>query len=102
LQYQVNIQRVEESVPSLRGDCLDKSFLSGINGAALPVPSETLEADDSVNLGEQCVIAAAADIDARMDLRAALTVKDVAREHKLTIGPLRPKTLGLGISSVFS
>lgn len=89
-------------MPSLGNDCFCDNLFSWIDRAALLVSSKTLEADNAVDLREQGVIAAAADIDSGMDLRAALAVKDVASKDELTVSSLRPKSFGLGISSVFS
>ena len=52
------------------------------------------------HLGEQGVVLAAADVQARMDLRAALTDKDVARRNGLAVRALNAKALGLGVTAV--
>ena len=71
-----------------------------VDGNLLPVLPETLEADDAVSLGEQRVITAAADIDAGMDVGAALADKDVASQNMLAVSPLGPEALALGITAV--
>ena len=53
-------------------------FLLRVNGNLLAVLTQALETNNALNLGEQGVVLAAADVQARMDLRAALTDKDVA------------------------
>ena len=59
-------------MPSLGNDCFCDNLFSGIDRAALLVSSKTLEADNAVDLREQGVIAAAADIGTRMDMGSAL------------------------------
>ena len=48
-------------------------LLNFVNRNALAVLADALEANHAGNLGEQGVVRASADIDARMDLGAALT-----------------------------
>jgi hypothetical protein len=71
-----------------------------MNGCSLPELSETLEAKDAVFKGIQSVVSAEADIEAGMDVGAALSVKDIAGLHKLTVRPLGPQALGIGITAV--
>ena len=75
-------------------------FLLRVNGNLLAVLTQALETNNALNLGEQGVVLAAADVQARMDLRAALTDKDVARRNGLTVRTLDAQALGLGITAV--
>lgn len=45
-----------------------------IYGSLFAVPALALETQDAVFFGEQCVIAASSNVDARMDLRPTLPV----------------------------
>ena len=58
------------------------------------------ELDDAVDLREQRVVAAAADVLARVDARAALADEDRARGDLLTGEPLHAEPLGLGVAAV--
>ena len=71
-----------------------------INGSLLPVSSLSFESQYTVNRCEQRIIAAASNVHAGMNLRSALSVKDVSSFYKLSVGSLRAKSLGLGISAV--
>ena len=70
-------------------------LLSGIHASLLAILAELLEAEHAVRLGEQGVVAADTDVDAGMDVGAALANKNVARENELTVGALGTKALGL-------
>lgn len=81
-------------------DMLDLLCQILVDGHALAVTAEGLKADCAIDKGEQRIIAAFADIDARMDMCAALPDKNVAREDELSICTLGPKTLGFTITAV--
>ena len=58
------------------------------------------ETNDTVDLCEQRVILADADVGAGMEVRSALANKNVAREDELTVCTLRSETLGFAVSAV--
>ena len=58
------------------------------------------ELDGPGRLGEQRVVAAAADVDSRVEMRAALTDDDLAGLDDLTAEPLDAQPLGVGIATV--
>ena len=66
---------------------------SGIDGNLLPVFAQSFETNYAVHFGKQGVIPAAAHVLTGVDLGAALTVKDVARQNELAIRPLCAETL---------
>ena len=59
----------------------------------LPVSSLSFESQYTVNRCEQRIIAAASNVHAGMNLRSALSVKDVSCLYKLSVGSLRAKSL---------
>src|SRR5690349_15048401 len=63
-------------------------------------PGLRLELDLAVGLGEQGVVAAHADVDAGMELRAALAHQDVAGDDALAAELLEAEALGLRIAAV--
>ena len=71
-----------------------------VNGNLLSVTSETLELHLAVNEREQSVIGADAYVVARVNVRAALSYENVARENELSVSALYTQSLGLGISTV--
>lgn len=75
-------------------------LLSSIDTDALAVAAETLETNLTVDLCEQCIIRTDADIVARMNMCAALTNKDIARQNVLTVTALYAKALCFGITAV--
>ena len=75
-------------------------LLGGVNRNLLTILAQTLEADNTVGLGKQRVIAADTDVGAGVDVGAALADQDVAGEDELTISALGTKALGLGITAV--
>ena len=75
-------------------------LLGGINRNLLTILAQTLEADNTVGLGKQRVIAADTDVGAGVDVGAALADQDVAGQDVLTIGTLGPKALGLAVTAV--
>ena len=64
------------------------------------VPALTLEANDAGLQREQCIVAADANVQARMDVGAALANKDVAGEDELAIRTLRSKALRVAVATV--
>ena len=75
-------------------------LLSGINASLLAILAELLEAEHAVRLGEQGVVTADTDVDAGMDVGAALANENVAGENELTVGALGTKALRLGVTTV--
>ena len=73
-----------------------------VNRDLLPVTAQALETHHAVGLSKQGIIAAACDIHAGMDMGAALTDQDVAGQNVLTVSPLGPQALALGITAVLS
>ena len=80
---------------------LDAQLLSDlfINRDLLAVLAHALELHSAVNLGEQSVVAALANVVAGMDVSAALTNQHVAGQNELTIGALDAQSLGLGVTA---
>ena len=68
-------------------------LLDGVDRNPLAVSADALVADPAVNLGKQRVVAAYADVEARMDLGTPLTHEDVARQNNLAVGALGAQTL---------
>ena len=64
------------------------------------VLTQTLEANNALNLCEQGVVLTAANIHTRVDLGAALANQDVACRYGLTVCTLYTQSLGLGIKTV--
>ena len=62
--------------------------------------AQALETDDAVHQRKQRVIATDAAVRARMDVGAALTVEDVASQHKLAVGALGAQALGLAVAAI--
>src|ERR1700722_6108410 len=54
----------------------------------------------ALGCGEQCVVAAAPDIDAGMKARAPLADDDRARRHQGAVVDLDTKSLGIGVPAV--
>ena len=63
-------------------------LLGGVNRNLLTILAQTLEADNTVGLGKQRVIAADANVGAGVDVGAALADQDVAGQNELTISAL--------------
>ena len=58
------------------------------------------ELDGARRRREQRVVATAADVDARMEVGAALADDDLAGLHDLATEPLDAESLGIGITTV--
>ena len=69
-------------------------------GSSLAELAETLKAQDAVDLGVQGIIPADPDVKTGMDMRAALSVKDIAGLDELSVRPLCSEALGIGITAV--
>ena len=75
-------------------------LLGGVNRNLLTILAQTLEADNTVGLGKQRVIAADTDVGAGVDVGAALADQDVAGQNELTVAALDAQALGLGVTAV--
>lgn len=73
-----------------------------VNRNLFPIFAQTFKTDHAVRLGEQGVVAAAADIHTGVNVGAALADEDIAGQHVLPVGPLGPQALALGITAVLS
>ena len=85
------------AVPSALFPVLQSSL---VYGNLFPVLAQTLKADNAAGLGKQSIVAAAADVDAGMDVGPALTDEDIASQNMLAVGTLGPEALALGITAV--
>ena len=83
--------------PFLFSRCCFRSRIDRNLGAVL---SPSFESDNAVYLCKQSVISADAHVGSRMNMSAALSVKDVAGKNKLTVRSLCAEALGLGITAV--
>ena len=63
-------------------------LLSGVNRSLLTILAETLETEHAALLGVESIVRADTDVDARMDVGAALAHKNVAGENA-RLGPRR-------------
>ena len=68
-------------------------LLGGVNRNLLTILAQTLEADNTVGLGKQRVIAADTNVGAGVDVGAALADQDVACQNELNISELGAKAL---------
>src|SRR5207244_11482099 len=59
-----------------------------------------LEANDTVDLGEERVVGAAADVEAGLEPRAALADEDAAAADELSSEPLDAEHLRIGVAAV--
>ena len=57
-------------------------LLSGVNRSLLTILAETLETEHAALLGVESIVRADTDVDARMDVGAALAHKNVAGENR--------------------
>ena len=64
-------------------------LLGSVDGAHFAILAHTLELDVTVDLSEQGVVLANADVVARMDMGASLTNQNIAGQNELTISTLR-------------
>ena len=56
-------------------------LLSGVNRSLLTILAETLETEHAALLGVESIVRADTDVDARMDVGAALANQDVAGDE---------------------
>ena len=71
-----------------------------INGDFLAFLAQAFELNGTVNKCEQGIILALADIGSGMNLRTALTDKNVACQDELAIRTLGAETLGLAVEPI--
>ena len=76
--------------------------LHRVNAHLTLVAAQALKTDNAVLQRIQSIILALAHVQAGMDVGAALTEQDVARQSQLTIGALRAQTLGFAVAAVTS
>ncbi len=82
--------------------CLSLLGNDVVDAHALSVLAYSLKFHFPVHLGEQGVVAAAADVDAGMDLGSSLANQDVAGQNELTVRSLDAEALGLAVTAVLS
>ena len=58
------------------------------------------EGNDPINKGKERMIAAEADVSARIELRPTLAHDDVSGDYPLPAEPLDAEALGVGVASV--
>ena len=71
-----------------------------VNRDLLAVLAHALEFHGAVHQSIESVVSADAHVGAGMDLRSALSDKDVAGQDELAVGPLGSQTLGLAVAAV--
>ena len=71
-----------------------------VNRDLLAVLAHALKLHGAVHEGEQRVVLPLAHVGAGVDLRSALSDKDVAGENELSVSSLGAKTLGLTVAAV--
>src|SRR5207245_4409211 len=79
-------QRMSVSLPMARGpgrSACRRGFLHRVDRDTPPIAAEAFVLGDAVDEREQSVVAASADVAARVDERADLPDEDVARAHEL-------------------
>ena len=91
-----NRKNPEPSGPGFLSDQL----LSLVDGDLLAVLAHTLKTNSAVHLGEQSIVAAAANVHTGVNMGTALTNQNVAGQNVLTISTLGAQTLALGITAV--
>ena len=74
-------------------------LLSGVNRSLLTILAKTLETEHAALLGVESIVRADTDVDARMDVGAALAHKNVAGENELTVSALGAKALGWKVAT---
>ena len=72
-----------------------------VNGNLLSVAAYALKLYLAVNHSEQSVIGASAYVVSGVDVSSALSYKNIAREHELTVRALNAKSFGLGVTTIF-
>ena len=81
-------------------NCVEKLLRNRVHAATGLLLAQALETDNAVNQSEQGIVAADAAVGAGMNMSAALTVQDVARQNELTVRALRAKALRLAVAAV--
>ena len=76
------------------------TLLGSVNRSLLTILALALEAKHAVRGGEQGVVAADAHVHTGVNVRAALTDKNVAGLDELAVGALGAKALGLRVTAV--
>ena len=80
-----NARRGQNKTPPEGGALYMVLLLGGVNRNLLTILAQTLEADNTVGLGKQRVIATDTDVGAGVDVGAALADQDVAGQNELTV-----------------
>ena len=91
---------IKKRAPSIRSRLFIVQLLSGVNRSLLTILAETLETEHAALLGVESIVRADTDVDARMDVGAALAHKNVAGENELTVSALGAKALGVRVAAV--
>lgn len=68
-------------------------LLNRVNAGALSVLADALKAENAVDLCEQCIVRALADIVAGVNVGSSLLYENVAREDLLSVSALYAETL---------
>ena len=76
------------------------SFSVSVNAYLFTILVKTLELNLTVDNGEQGIIGAFSDVIAGMDLSPTLSYQNITCQHKLPIGALNAKSLGLTVTAV--
>lgn len=76
------------------------NLVSRVNADLLSVTTYALKLYLAVNEREQGIVGASAHIVSGVNVSAALSYENVAREDELTVSALNAKSLGLGIASI--
>ena len=71
-----------------------------VDGDLLAVPAQALKADNTAGLGVQGIVAAAAHVDAGVDVGAALTDQNIARQDVLAVSTLGAQALALAVAAI--
>ena len=77
-------------------------LLNCVNANLFAIFANTLELNLTVDKSEECVVRTSANVVAGVNVCSALFNKNVTCKNKLTVGSLRAKAFGFGITAVFS
>jgi hypothetical protein len=91
-----------DAVAAVSGDYVDRCFVNELQLAyvnVLPITARR-KLDRAFDQREKRVVLAHPDVLARIELGAALTHDDIAREHALAAEALDAQTLGIGVAPV--
>lgn len=86
--------------PLLRQPFQTGLFSNFLNDGLFPVLAQADEPHAAGLEGEEGVVAAFAHIDAGVDVGAALTDQNVARQDELPVGALHAQPLGLAVAAI--